>query len=352
MHPLPEIIAEIGVNYYDVAGRNGFTPVEAAKLMVRIAAESGIKVVKFQTYKAEKLAAESSPAYWSLKEEPTRSQRELFSKYDRLSIDDYRSIAEYCHLLNVEFLSTAFDTESVEELAPLLRRHKIASADITNIALISKIGSYRKPVLLSIGASTKEEVGAALNLLRECGVADITLLHCVLNYPTDTGKANLWKINSLRDEFPDVRVGYSDHTKFNLDVMTVAWLMGAEVIEKHFTLDKSWRGNDHYHAASPSDMSQLVTHFRNLQAIIGEMSEPWYDVAEEKARQFARRGVYLVEDVKQGEQLRPEDVVFLRPQKDGITPAEWFERLSRNERYSHDIKGGQLLLRSGFYEND
>jgi sialic acid synthase SpsE len=341
---LPDIIAEIGVNYYDIASKYSISLIDAAKMMLAEAKAAGASTVKFQIYKAEKLAAKNSPAYWDLKEEPTKSQRELFSKYDKLSNVEYRIISDYCEKIDIEFLATAFDVDNAIEINQFVKRHKIASADITNIELLSLIGSFGKPVLLSIGASTKEEIHSAVNILKRAGTQSITLLHCVLNYPTSVEKANLWKIGLLKSEFPDAVIGYSDHTKFNMDVLSAAWLLGAEIIEKHFTLDKNLKGNDHYHAASPDDLRTFKEHLKNLQIIIGQETPDWYDSSEEASRKFARRGVYLVRDVHGGKELKAEDVIFLRPQGDGITPMEWAARLSRQEKYSQDMKKGQLII--------
>lgn len=343
MKKLPEFIVEIGVNYFDIAAKESLPLVEAAKLMVLKAKEAGADAVKFQSYKAEKLAAKDSPAYWDTTEEPTRSQRELFSKFDKLGIDDYKNISDYCRHIGVEFMSTPFDTGNALNIDKLVWRHKIASADITNYELLSLIGSFKKPVLLSTGASTKEEINTAVNVLKQSGAAEITLLHCVLNYPTPITKANLWKITSLKSEFPELGIGYSDHTKFNKDILLTAWILGAEVIEKHFTLDKTLRGNDHYHAASPDDVRELLSCFRTMQGVIGDELLNWYDPSEEQSRRFARRGVYLVRDVAKEEPLTPDDAEFLRPQDDGITPMEWIKRVAKQEKYQKNMKKGERI---------
>lgn len=344
MQPLPEIIAEIGVNYYDIAKINGVTPIEAAIWMVREAKSAGIRVVKFQAYKAETLAAEYSPAYWDLNEEPTQTQKELFSKYDRLNYEDYLKIADACDRMGIEFMSTPFDAASAVQMNTLVKRHKIASADITNIELLSLIGSFGKPVLLSTGASTNEEIFRAINILNRSGASKITLLHCVLNYPTPPEKANLWKIKALKATFTETSTGYSDHTKFSMDVLLTAWLLGAEIVEKHFTLDKSLKGNDHYHAASPEDLSKLIQQFMHVQSLIGQETSYGYDPSEETSRRFARRGVYLVRDVCAGETLHAEDVTFLRPQNEGISPIQWMDRLSKHEVYVRNMKNGELIV--------
>ncbi len=343
MRYLPEIIAEIGVNYYDIANQMGVDLVQTAKEMVKAAKGSGVNVVKFQTYKADKLAAQNSPAYWDLSEEPTASQRELFSKYDKLSYKDFGNIAEFCNSIGVEFISTPFDVESVIAVNGFVKRHKIASADITNIELLSLIGSFEKPVILSIGGATRKEVERAVDILHAEGSQEITLLHCVLNYPTPIDKANLWKIEAIKRAFGNVRVGYSDHTKFSVSILEAAWLLGAEVIEKHFTLDKNLRGNDHYHAASPEDFKELLAHMqRTLEAIGGE-GDVWYDVSEEKARKNARRGVYLKRDVKAGELMRMEDVMFLRPQGNGIDPMDWNRMVENHETYKESQNRGEQV---------
>ncbi len=161
----PEIIAEIGVNYYDVSEKLGIGLVDAAKEMILRCKSSGIKTVKFQTYKAEKIAAEYSPSYWDLNEEPIKSQKELFSKFDKFGEKDYRELAGYCSKNGVEFMSTPFDIESAEFIDQMVSRHKVASADITNFPLLKKIASFGKPVILSTGASRLEEIVEAVKIL-------------------------------------------------------------------------------------------------------------------------------------------------------------------------------------------
>ena len=341
---IPEIIAEIGVNYFDIATKLDITPLEAAKLMAKEAKNAGANIAKFQTYKAEKLAAKYSPAYWDLNEEQTKSQRELFQKYDKLDYKDFKTISEYCKEIDIEFMSTPFDAKSAYEINKLVNCHKIASADITNIELLQIIGSFKKPVCLSTGASTKEEIYKAIEILKKSGCEDITILHCVLNYPTPLEKANLWRITTLRNEFNGIKIGYSDHTKFDIDVLMTAALLGAKIIEKHFTLDKSLKGNDHYHAASPEDIKKLVQKFLKLNKIIGKENKNCYDKSEEISRINARRGVYLVRNVKSGDVLKYEDVEFLRPQGDGITPIEWDNMVLKGLKYSKARKKGEQIV--------
>jgi len=339
----PLVILDIGVNYYDLALKYEVSPYVAAKKMIAEAKKAGADAVKFQTYKAEKLAAENSPAYWDLSEEPTKTQKELFSKFDSFNYEDYENLAAYSEEVSIEFMTTPFDIESADRMDPLVRRHKIASADITNVELLARVGSYGKPVLLSTGASSEIEVSTAVNMLLKAGTSDITLLHCVLNYPTNREQANLWKIKALKDKFPELSVGYSDHTKYSSDVLLTAWLLGAAVLEKHFTLDKSLKGNDHYHAADPEDIAELTRIIREINILIGDEKPGWYDPLENISRRYARRGVYLVRDVVSGEVISTEDVSFLRPQAEGITPIQWATAVEEGRKYNKNIKKGDLI---------
>jgi len=346
MFKLPDIIVDIGVNYYDIAEEQGITPFDAALLMIEQAQKAGADAVKFQTYKAEKLAAVDSPAYWDLNEEPTSSQRELFAKYDSFDQQHYKKLASYCSDLKIEFMTTAFDTDSVAIVNPLVSRHKIASADITNIELLEAVGASKKPVLLSTGASNITEINQAVSILQKAGASGITLLHCVLNYPTAIEQAKLWKIKALRSKYPALKVGYSDHTRYCPEILTTAWILGAVVIEKHFTLNRSLKGNDHYHAAEPSDIAALLSIFNRISAGIGREETNWHGPAEDKARRYARRGVYLVKDIIAGNPIKGEDVAFLRPQAEGITPVEWASFLKAGKRYGCDLKAGTLVTDS------
>lgn len=342
----PEIIADIGVNYYDVAQKLGIPLFQAVKNMVFECKKAGINTVKFQTYKADKLAAVHSPSYWDLNEEPITSQKELFSKFDKLGEADYKEIAEYCRKIDIEFMSTPFDFESADLIDKLVLRHKIASADITNFPHLKKIAHYGKPVILSTGASELKEIEEAVVFLRKNGCRDLTLLHCVLSYPTAFEHANLRKIQSLKEHFSDCVIGLSDHTTFNADVLITAWLLGAKVVEKHFTLDKSLKGNDHYHAGAPEDFRQLTKTIQFIKMIYGQENDNWFLECEQEARNNARRGVYLTQDVKKGEKLKYEHVDCLRPQLDGINPKQLMNYFESNTVFGSNLKKGTLLTKA------
>ncbi|HHY37355.1 MAG TPA: acetylneuraminic acid synthetase [Clostridia bacterium] len=298
----PFIIAEIGVNYEN--------SLAMAERMILEAAKAGADAVKFQSYKAETLAAAESPAYW----QENRTQREFFKMYDSFGPNEYRYLAEVARRSNVVFLSTPFDKEAVDYLEPLVPAFKVASADITNVDLLRYIASKGKPVLLSTGASTLSEISGAVELLNEYGVTEIVLLHCILHYPTDYGEANLRSIQYLAKAFPDCLVGYSDHTKPDkgMALLTAAALLGASVIEKHFTLDKSKSGNDHYHAMDPADLRCFVDNLVVVWKALGRETREVLG-SEISARRLARRSVVSAETIPRGTRIGPQHLTCKRP---------------------------------------
>ncbi|MCR5591849.1 MAG: N-acetylneuraminate synthase family protein [Lachnospiraceae bacterium] len=314
------LIAEIGVNYYDIAKVRGISNMDAAKLMVKEAAEAGIHAVKFQTYKAGTLAAKDSPYYWDINEEPTRSQYELFSKFDSFGKKEYTELMEYCDSIGIEFLSTAFDFESADYLDELMNVYKISSSDLSNIPFIEYQAKKNKPILLSVGASDEEEIDAAVDAIRRNTDAEITLLHCVLEYPTPLCDANLLKISTLAHKYPDVYIGYSDHTKptEECDVIKTAYNLGAQLVEKHFTLDKTLTGNDHYHAMDPDDARSILAAIDRMDMIRGCGELKCLDT-EGAARKNARRSIVSAAFIRMGDVITEEMLTFKRPGT-GISP--------------------------------
>lgn len=315
----PFIVAEAGVNYFDIGEKNGIDALEAAKLMISQAAKAGADAIKFQTYKAGKLVVSDAPAYWDRSEEPSTSQYELFQKYDKLGEQEYRELAKYAEENNIVFMSTPFDEEAVNMLTDLVPVFKIASADITSIPFIRHIARKKKPVFLSTGASTLEEISEAVEAIKSEGNTLIVLLHCVLNYPTQYQDANLNMIKSLRSTFPDLLVGYSDHTRPDAGMLVLlsAYLLGAVVIEKHFTLDKSLPGNDHYHAMDPEDLQRIRKNleFVSLLLSTGKRERD----TESLARKHARRSLVSSVVIPKGTIITADMVTYKRPGT-GIPP--------------------------------
>lgn len=318
----PYVIAEVGVNHEG--------SLDIAKQLIELAAAGGADGVKFQSYKADTLASRNSPAYWDTTKEPTLSQHELFKKYDSFDPADYEVLAAHAKKIGIDFLSTPFDDAAVDYLTPLVPFFKIASADITNTPLLRRVGRTRKPVILSTGASTIEEVDAALLTLESTGVTDIVLLHCILNYPTTNRDAHLRMITGLRQRYPDRLIGYSDHTipEPAMTSLLTAWLLGAVVLEKHFTHDKTLPGNDHYHAM---DINDLMNFRRRVDAVADLLGETSYKApidTEEISRLNARRSIVIVKAVPSGHQLRESDLTYKRPGT-GVSPLHWDEVIGR-----------------------
>lgn len=314
------VIGEIGVNYYDTAEKEKITPMKAAKLMIDKAAESEMDAVKFQTYKAETIASKFSPSYWDTSEEATTSQFELFKKFDSFGYDEYKELSEYSKEVGIEFFSTAFDFESADYLENLMEIYKISSSDLTNLPFIEYQAKKGKPVLISTGASDMNEIHKAIETIESTGNHQIIILHCVLEYPTPYEHANLEVIKTLQENFPDYIIGYSDHTKpdDDMDVVKTAVALGAPVIEKHYTLDKTLPGNDHYHAMDPEDMKKLKKGLEFQNKIRGNKVVNL--TSQESARLNARRSIVVNQDLKAGTLLTREMLEFKRPGT-GISPA-------------------------------
>ena len=316
----PFIIAEAGVNYYEIAKEKNIALIEAAKLMIKEAADAGADAIKFQTYKAEKIASKYSPAYWDTTKETTKSQYELFKKYDRFGKEEYKELAKYAKEKNIIFMSTPFDKEAVDFLDELMPVFKISSSDITNIPFIRYIARKQKPIFLSTGASTIDEIKDAVNAIEKEGNNQIVIMHCILNYPTKYEDANLGMIQDLKKIFPDYLIGYSDHTLPDscMVVLTTAVLLGARVIEKHFTLDKTLPGNDHYHSMDPQDLRTVVKNFRLLEKIIGKRKKEPLE-SELPARKYARRSIVAKVNIPKDTKIREDMITFKRPGT-GIAP--------------------------------
>lgn len=308
------LIAEIGVNYYDIALRDKITPMQAAKKMITEAKKAGVHAVKFQSYKAETLAMKTSPAYWDLKEESTKSQFELFKKFDSFGEKEYVELAGYAESKGVEFLSTPFDLSSADYLDALMNCYKISSSDLNNHGFIKYIAKKNKPVILSVGASNVDEIDRSVDIIKQYNDKTIALLHCVLEYPTPYEHANLSKINTLKTRYPECIIGYSDHTKPNssYDVLRQAYCYGARIIEKHFTLDKSLKGNDHYHAMDFNDAYEILKAFDQIDCLAGEGTLRCLDT-EMAARKNARRSLVAQVDIPVGTILTEEMITWKRP---------------------------------------
>ena len=303
------VIAEIGVNH-----EGNF---DTAVKQINWAHSAGASAVKFQAYKADKLAARNSPSYWDRNKEPTKTQYELFKKYDSFNHEDYRKLAGHCKNIGVDFSCTPFDTDCLSWLVPLMPFVKIASADLTNDLLLEAVAEYKKPVIISLGASTGSEIDRAIDILSQ-GVDEIVLLHCVLNYPTLPDNAFLHRINMLRSKYGNrFTIGYSDHVAPDTagdDQVILARGMGVTVFEKHFTHDKSLQGNDHYHAMDRTDLAALRARLDLADRMINaDYTEAEFLSAQESAITNARRSLYYARDIHTDTKVKKSDFIAKRP---------------------------------------
>jgi len=316
----PYLIAEVGVNFFDTAKSKNIKPLDAAKLYVLEAKKNGADAVKFQSYKANTIVSKNSPAYWDLSKESTPTQHGLFQKHDSFNKEDYQALCDYSKELEIDFMSTPFDYDSADYLYNMIDIYKISSSDLTNIPFIKHIAKKGKPVYISTGAAYISEIEQAVRAIKGEGCKDICVMHCVLSYPTKNKDANLNMIKHLKSIFPDLKIGYSDHTlpDENMVILATARMLGATVIEKHFTLDKTLPGNDHYHAMDCSDLSKAVDNLNLLEVIGGLVHKTVLD-CELTPRREARRSLVLNRSLKAGDVLKLEDLITKRPGT-GIKP--------------------------------
>lgn len=309
------IIAEAGVNH------NG--NYELAKQLVVKAKEAGVDYVKFQTAKPELVISQFAEMadYQKTNTGTQESQLEMCKKI-HLTFDDYKPLKVYCEEVGVKFMSTPFDMPSIDLLAEIgMDYMKVPSGEITNLPYLRKIAKLGMPVILSTGMSRIGEVEDALNILIDGGMKreDIILLHCNTEYPTPYEDVNLKAMLTLRDTF-GVRVGYSDHTK-GIEVPIAAVAMGAEVIEKHFTLDHNLPGPDHIASLEPDELKAMVDAIRNIEKAVGTGLKVVSN-SEAKNIKIARKSIIAARDIKAGEVFTEENLTVKRP-GDGVSPLLW-----------------------------
>jgi N,N'-diacetyllegionaminate synthase len=309
------IIAEAGVNH------NG--DLQLAKRLVDVAAESGADVVKFQTFKADRLAtaAAGKAEYQKRTTGTVDSQQEMLRRLELLPAM-HVVLQRYCDERKIGFMSTGFDIESVDYLVGLgLRRFKIPSGEITNLPYLRHIGALGGEVILSTGMASLDEVEAAIHALEAAGTerARMTVLHCTTEYPTPVGEVNLRAMQTIADAF-GVRIGYSDHTA-GIEVSIAAVAMGASVIEKHFTLDRNLPGPDHQASLEPHELKALIAAVRNVELALGDGVKR-LTASEAKNRPIARKSIVARRAIAAGEVLSDQNLTTKRPGT-GISPMRW-----------------------------
>lgn len=322
------IIAEAGVNH------NG--SLDLAKQLVDKACEAGVNCVKFQTFKSENLVNKNAQkAEYQI--ENTRNNDSQFSmlKQLELSFEDFIELKKYCDSKGIMFLSTPFDLESIDFLATLnMPVFKIPSGEITNLPYLRKINSYKRDVILSTGMATLQEIKDALNVLKDCKVS---LLHCTTEYPCPYESVNMKAMQTLKENFR-LPVGYSDHTK-GIEIPVMAVSMGAEIIEKHFTLDKNMEGPDHKASLEPDELKNMVQAIRNVEKAFGTgIKEP--QEAEKKNMDIARKSIVAKCDIKKGDIFTEDNLTVKRP-GNGICPMKWDEIIGN--KANKDYKKDELI---------
>jgi N,N'-diacetyllegionaminate synthase len=315
------IIAEAGVNH------NG--DLNLALRLVDKAAEAGADLVKFQTFSADRLAALHAPkAQYQFDTIGSDETQHAMLRRLELNREMHEALIEHCSRRGIKFFSTAFDLQSIDLLVDLgLERFKVPSGEITNLPYLRYIGRFGKPVILSTGMATLSEIGQALEVLRRAGTPSdqLTVLHCNTDYPTPMIDVNLRAMNTIRDSF-GVAVGYSDHTA-GIEVAIAAVALGATVIEKHLTLDRSLAGPDHKSSLEPDEFKAMVAAIRNIEAALGDgIKRP--SRGEIKNLPIARKSIVAATWIRAGEAFTEENLVAKRPGT-GLSPMCWDDVLGR-----------------------
>lgn len=329
------IIAEAGVNH------NG--DIAKAEQLIDAAVEAGADYVKFQTFKADKIASKEAPkAAYQQKNTPDEdtSQYSMLKKLE-LSEEDHYRLAKYAASKEIKFLSTAFDLDSIAFLEKLgIDTFKVPSGEITNYPYLVRIAQTGKPVILSTGMAYMKEIEEAVTVLKTHGVQQekITILHCNTEYPTPFEDVNLKAMLAIGEQFA-VPVGYSDHT-LGIEVPVAAVALGAIVIEKHFTLDRTLPGPDHKASLEPAELKAMVSAIRNIEKAIQGSGVKEPTASESKNIMIARKSIHLDADVAQGVAMTAGHLIMQRP-GDGISPMQMEKVIGK--KAVRDLKKGTKL---------
>ncbi|EGB13995.1 N-acetylneuraminate synthase [Pseudodesulfovibrio mercurii] len=313
------LIAEAGVNH------NG--DLDLAKQLIDLAAEAGADAVKFQTFRAEEIVTDTAQKA-AYQKETSGAGESQFAMLKRLELDvnAHRLLMDHCRRRNIAFLSTPFDAQSLDMLIDMgLPLIKVPSGEITNLPYLRRVGAKGLPVILSTGMATLDEVRAAVSVLTKAGTpaGQITVLHCNTQYPTPVEDANLRAMTTLAETFPECRVGCSDHTP-GIACAVAAAAMGAAVIEKHFTLDKSLPGPDHAASMDPDELKAMVRSVREVERALGDgVKKP--SPSERANIDVARRFLVATAPIKAGEPFTEANVAARRTGCGGVSPMRWDE---------------------------
>ena len=325
------IIAEAGVNH------NG--SLERAKNMVKVAAKAGVDAIKFQTFRTKTLVTKDAiKADYQIKASgQSETQFEMLKKLE-LSFESHLELMESCRLNQIEFLSTAFDLTTIDLLVELgLNKWKIPSGEITNLPFLRKIASLGQEIILSTGMSDLGEIKDALDVFMTSGISPdkITVLHCNTEYPTPFEDVNLKAMLTIKAAFPCANIGYSDHT-LGIEIPIAAVVMGATIIEKHFTLDNNMEGPDHKASLEPHELKAMVRAIRNIEKALGNgIKKP--SPSELKNKPIVRKSIVAAQAIAAGEKFTDDNLTTKRPGT-GLSPMKWDEVVGKTatKNYTKD----------------
>jgi N-acetylneuraminate synthase len=329
------IIAEAGVNH------NG--DINKARRLIDKAVEAGVDYIKFQTFKTESCISKNAvKADYQIEntQNSSESQLEMVKKLE-LTFEQFVELEKYCTQKNIKFLSTGFDSESLVFLAQLgITIAKVPSGEITNLPYLRQVASLFPEVILSTGMATIDEIKDTVKVLIDNGVSKdkITILHCNTEYPTPMEDVNLRAMLHIQREL-GLPIGYSDHT-LGIEVPIAAVALGATVIEKHFTLDKTLPGPDHKASLEPDELKAMVSAIRNIEKAIGGSGLKEVSKSEEKNKPIARKSIVAATDIKKGNIFTPENLTVKRPGT-GISPMQWDEVIGKEAK--RDFQEDELI---------
>jgi len=333
----PFLIAEIGRNIYDIAKKEDIGYLDAAKLLINEAKSCGVNAVLLYSFKAENIIAQNVSFDVDWISSAFDFQLDFFKNYDKLDGRDFKELKQYCDELDILFLVSPLDFESVDELDELLSMYVISSADLTNLPFIEYIALKNKPILLETGGSTMREIKQAVNLIEDVSICDIAIFHGILSYPTEYSDANLLMIKDLINQFPDYEIGYFDYTDTNVFVLTTAYNYGADILIKPFTLDKSI--SNHSYSMDCHDVREFRENINFLSKING-YSNKQPVISESSSLKAYRKSIVAKKDIKKGEVIDKSHLTFKSPSL-GISPQEINRVIGKTA--VTDIKSGSIL---------
>ena len=335
------LLAEAGVNHNN--------SIQNAEKLIVTASRSGASIIKFQTYKAEKLVTKKAERFWNWDGEEIKngSQYDSYKLLDKFNQKEYEELKKICDRNNIEFMSTPFDVDAVHMLKNIgVNAYKIASCDLTNFQLLKEVSNTNLPILLSTGASDINEIGKTLKFLKECGTGEdkVCIMHCTLCYPTKPEDANLSAILDIKKNFPGYLLGLSDHT-LGIDVALAASMYGLAIIEKHYTYDKSLKlSADHWLSINEEEATQLVNKLEIYNLAIGNGVKEVLK-CEDKTFKLARRSIVAKRKINAGSIIEEKDIIAKRPGT-GISASEFYDIIGKT--VIKDVEEDELLTYEDF----